>query len=541
MSLVIKGGTVYDPYNDIDGEKMDIYIANGKIVEESEAKDAKEIDASGLIVMPGGVEIHSHIAGSKVNIARIMRPEDHRKDVIKKTKYKRSGTGYTVPTTFAIGYRYAEMGYTTVWEAAAPPLGARHSHEELIDVPIVDKGIFTLTGSNYFVLKYTEEGDFEKLKNFVAWLLDATKGYAVKIVNPGGVESWKWGKNVNSLDDTVQNFNVTPREILTNLAKAVDELKLPHSIHVHCNNLGSPGNHEVTKETIEMLGSYRRHITHIQFNSYAGEDWGTFSSGGSDIAKVLNSKKGVTCDVGQVVFGDATTMTADGPWQHTLFKLSGNKWANSDVEMETGAGIVPYKFKKNNFVNAVQWAIGLEVLLLTKDPYKVFLTTDHPNAGPFYFYPQIFQLLMNKKKRDEMLDKVHSLAKERSVLESIDREYTLSEIVVVTRAGTAKALNMPGKGHLGKGADADVSVYDYDEENIEKSFQKAKYTIKDGNIVVKDGEVVMDYMGRTYCLDLKADLSKEEKEIFSKYYTVQFANYAVEDAYLPRKEVVPCR
>lgn len=539
--MIIRNGTVYDPHNNVDGEKMDIFIENGKIVEESDVKDKTEIDASGLVVMAGGVEIHTHIAGSKVNIARIMRPEDHRKDVVKKTQYKRSGTGYTVPSTFTIGYRYAEMGYTTVWEAAAPPLGARHAHEELIDVPMVDKGIFTLMGSNYFVLKHIEDGDFEKLKNFVAWLLDATKGYAVKIVNAGGVESWKWGKNVNSLDDTVQKFSVTPREILKNLAKAADELKLPHPVHVHCNNLGSPGNYEITKETIEMLSPYRRHITHIQFNSYAGEDWGSFYSGGSDIAKVLNSNENVTCDVGQVIFGDATTMTADGPWQHTLFKLSGNKWANSDVEMETGAGIVPYKFKKNNFVNAVQWAIGLEVLLLTKDPYKVFLTTDHPNAGPFYFYSQVIELLMNKKKRDEMLGTVHSLAKERSVLESIEREYTLSEIAVVTRAGTAKALNQCDKGHLGVGADADVSIYEFDENDIEKSFKKTKYTIKDGHIVVKDGEIVKDYMGRTYCLDLKADLSDEEKEIFAKYYTVQFSNYAVEDAYLPKKEVVPCK
>jgi formylmethanofuran dehydrogenase subunit A len=538
--MIIKNGTVYDPANSINGEEMDIFVEKGKIVDESELKDKKEIDASGLLVLPGGVEIHTHIAGSKVNIARIMRPEDHRKDVVKRTPYKRSGTGYTVPTTFTIGYRYAEMGYTTVWEAAAPPLGARHSHEELMDTPIVDKGIFTLMGSNYFVLKYTEEGEFEKLKNFVAWLLHATKGYAVKIVNPGGVESWKWGKNVNSLDDTVQNFNVTPREILKNLARAADELHLPHSIHIHCNNLGSPGNYAITKETIEMLAPYRRHITHIQFNSYAGEDWGTFSSGGSDIAAVLNKSENVTCDVGQVIFGDATTMTADGPWQHTLFKLSGNKWANSDVEMETGAGIVPYKFKKKNVVNAIQWSIGLEVLLLTEDPYKVFLTTDHPNAGPFYFYPQVMELLMSKKKREEMLEKVHPLVKERSMLPSIEREYTLSDLAVVTRAGTAKALGMTAKGHLGVGADADISIYHFDEENIQKSFQKAAYTIKDGVVVVKEGDVVADYMGRTYVLDVKADLSEEEKRIFSKYYTVQLANYAVEDAYLPRKEVVTC-
>ncbi|MBU7001001.1 MAG: amidohydrolase family protein, partial [Theionarchaea archaeon] len=117
---------------------------------------------------------------------------------------------------------------------------------------------------------------------------------------------------------------------------------------------------------------------------------------------------------------------------------------------------------------------------------------------------------------------------------------TLSDIAVVTRAGTALALGMTSKGHLGAGAEADLSIYNFDEENIQKSFQKAAYTIKDGVIVVKDGNVVADYMGRTYILDVKADLSEEEKRIFSKYYTVQLANYPVEDAYLPRKEVVTC-
>lgn len=536
--MIIKSGVVYDPENNVHGEKMDIFIENGKIVES--VKDTKVVDASGCIVMPGGVDIHTHIAGPKVNLARIIRPEDHRKDTVKKTQFTRSGTGYTVPTTFVTGYRYAEMGYTTVWEAAVPPLGARHAHEELLDTPIVDKGTYTLMGSNYFVLKYVAEKEYEKLKNFVAWLLHATGGYAVKVVNPGGIESWKWGKNVNSLDERVENFEVTPREILKNLARAADELKLPHAIHIHCNNLGAPGNYELTAETIKMLHPLRRHITHLQFNSYAGEDWNTFSSGSCEIAKVVNNTENLTCDVGQVIFGDTTTMTADGPWQHILYQLSRNKWANADVEMETGAGIVPYTFRKKNMVNALQWAVGLELLLLIEDPYKIFLTTDHPNAGPFYFYPQVIELLMKKKKRDEMLHTIHEKAQKRSALESLEREYTLSEIAVITRAGTARTLGMKDKGHLGVGADADVSVYKFDEENVEKSFQKTKYTIKDGEIVVKDGKVVKEVVGKTYVLDVKGELSKQEKDIFSKYYTVQFSNYPVGNSYFPKKEVVPC-
>lgn len=38
-------------------------------------------------------------------------------------------------------------------------------------------------------------------------------------------------------------------------------------------------------------------------------------------------------------------MTGDGPWQFRLHGLTGNKWVNSDVEMEAGAGVVLYIYK----------------------------------------------------------------------------------------------------------------------------------------------------------------------------------------------------
>jgi len=190
--VIIKNGTVYDPQNGIKGERMDLFIEGGRIVEEARGE---VIDASGLVVFPGGVDIHSHVAGPKVNMGRVMRPEDHRKDPVPRTEVTRSGTGYSIPSTYVTGYRYAVMGYTTVMEAATPPLAARHVHEELHDIPIVDKGAYTLMGNNHFVMKYLAEGNWEKLRNYVAWLLKATKGYAIKLVNPGGVENWKWGRN----------------------------------------------------------------------------------------------------------------------------------------------------------------------------------------------------------------------------------------------------------------------------------------------------------------------------------------------------------
>ena len=467
--LKIKGGYVYDPLNGVDGDPMDVLISGGKVVEKV-GRDAKVIDAKGKLVMAGGVDVHSHIAGSKINIGRLMRPEDHRKDVVPRTPVTRAGVGYSCPSTFVAGYRYAQMGYTAVMEAAMPPLGARHTHEELNDTPIIDKTAFTLYGNNHFTLKYVKEGDIEKLKAFVSWLLRATRGYAVKIVNPGGVENWKWGKNVGGLDDLVYNYEVTPRQIVTSLAQANEELGLPHTIHLHCNNLGVPGNYETTIDTMEAVKGIKPadgrkatvHVVHCQFNSLDGDNWMNVKSGASKVAKYVNANEHVTLDMGQAIFTDTTTMTGDGPWQFRLWNITGNKWVNSDVEMEAGAGVVPYTFKKDNPANAIQWGIGLELALLIEDPWRVYMTTDHPNGGPFTFYPTVIAWLMSRQARTDIMREMNKSVLRRTTLPNIYREYTFGEIATVTRAATAKALGLKDKGHLGIGADGDVSVYHLD-------------------------------------------------------------------------------
>jgi formylmethanofuran dehydrogenase subunit A len=126
--LIIKNGLVYDPLNKLDGEKKDIFIKDGVIVDKVNG-DAKVINAAGMIIMPGGVDIHSHIAGAKVNTGRTLRPDDKPPEYNeKKSKVRRSGTGFSVPSTWSTGYRYAKMGYTTVCEPAMHMLEARHTH-----------------------------------------------------------------------------------------------------------------------------------------------------------------------------------------------------------------------------------------------------------------------------------------------------------------------------------------------------------------------------------------------------------------------------
>ncbi|HKP49299.1 MAG TPA: hypothetical protein VJU17_04730, partial [Gemmatimonadales bacterium] len=111
--LRLVGGTIYDPANQVDGEVRDLCIEDGRIV-ASLPGGAPTLDVHGMIVMPGGVDIHSHLASSSCNHARRLLPEEHAADpaprpALDPEEIARSGTGGTVPSTFTTGYRYAGL------------------------------------------------------------------------------------------------------------------------------------------------------------------------------------------------------------------------------------------------------------------------------------------------------------------------------------------------------------------------------------------------------------------------------------------------
>ena len=125
---VLRGGRVYDPINGVDGELRDVWMQDGRIIAAPDNPDVRAeiiVDVTGMIIMPGGVDMHCHIAGPKVNTARKMLPEQRRRArVMARTNLTRSGTLGTVPSTFTTGYLYAGLGYTTAFDAAVPPIGS---------------------------------------------------------------------------------------------------------------------------------------------------------------------------------------------------------------------------------------------------------------------------------------------------------------------------------------------------------------------------------------------------------------------------------
>lgn len=534
MLTRLKGGRIVDPMNGVDGEIRDLYIRGGRIVAapEDPREADTQIDVSGRVVMAGAIDLHTHIGGGKVNIARMMLPEDHARDPVAAKRHPHAGCGHAAPATRTAGYRYAEMGYAACFEPAMLALNARQAHMEMADTPMIDKGAYVLLGNDDFFLRaLKQKRDPKFIRDYVAWTLCAAQALAIKVVNPGGINAFKYNQRKLDLDEANAAYGVTPRQILLSLSAAVSELGLPHPLHIHGCNLGVPGNLATTLDTIRALDGLRVHLTHIQFHSYGTEGDHKFSSGAAQIAEAVNAQPDISLDVGQVMFGQTVTESGD-----TMRQFAGSayadpkKWVGMDIECDAGCGVVPFRYKNRNFVNALQWAIGLELFLLVDDPWRIFLTTDHPNGAPFTSYPHLIRLLMDRSFRNDMLATINPDAAAASHLSALEREYSLYEIAIMTRAAPARSLGLDGFGSLGVGARAHVTVYQ-DHENREIMFARPEFVLKDGKLIVRDGRVVHDISGATHVVhpEYDAGIETELSSYFDRFMTIRKDNVRIAD------------
>jgi formylmethanofuran dehydrogenase subunit A len=517
MLIHIKGAHIVDPANNRDAIG-DLWIRDEHIVAPPPGAKADEtVDATGLVAMAGGIDIHSHIAGANVNTARLLLPEQHQAHARRPPATPLSNAGWS---TFQTGCLYAEMGFTTVVEPAVAPHHALHAHLELADTPIIDKAILTILGNDDFVLDLIRSGESASaIRDHVAWTLQTTRGLGIKVVNAGGVAAFKENMRSFSFDDAVPSYGVTSRQIVKALQKAVHETGTPHPLHVHCNNLGMPGNVETALTTIAAAEDLPLHLAHLQFYGYGKEGPQGFSSAAPRLAEALDAAKNVTIDVGQVMFGQTVTISSDVLRQ---FMARGQARPKKYVILDgdsNGFGIVPYEYRAGSFHNAVQFAVGLELFLLIDDPSRVFFTTDHPNGAPFTTYPEIFALLMDKDLRAQWVSRLSTGAAAVTTLPSLTREYTLYEIATMTRSAPAQLLGLRDRGHLGVGARADVALYRPGKDTAEM-FRAAARVYKDGDLVVRDGAVTHYRFGRALHVTPTVEASMQRR--MAKYYDARY-------------------
>src|ERR1700678_2295656 len=261
MLIRIKGAHIVDPANRRD-EIADLWIRDHEIVAalQDGAQADETVDASGLIAMAGGIDIHSHIAGANVNTARLMLPEQHRAHARRPAETPLSKIGWT---TFETGRLYAQMGFTTVVEPAVSPHHALHAHLELADTPIIDKAILAILGNDDFVLSLLRSGESASaLSDHIAWTLQTTRALGIKVVNAGGVAAFKDNIRSFSTRDVGTVDGVTSLLSVKAVQRAIHDAGVPHPLHVHCNNLGLPGNFETALATIAAAEDLPLHLAH---------------------------------------------------------------------------------------------------------------------------------------------------------------------------------------------------------------------------------------------------------------------------------------
>ncbi len=248
-------------------------------------------------------------------------------------------------------------------------------------------------------------------------------------------------------------------------------------------------------------------MAHLQYHAYGGDDWTTMRSETAQLAEYFNAHPNFTTDAGAVLFGDTVTITADGPWQHLLYKLTGRKWGNLDVENETGCGIVPYTYRPSNLVNAVQWAAGLELLLLIDDPWRVFLSTDHPNGACFWRYPEIIQLLMCADFRRECIARLTPQGRSNA-----SRCRSSIASTRCTRSPRSSPPARPGRWDCRRKdiwASAPTPTWSSMRKRPTslRMFSHPRYVIKGGEIVIEEGDIRATPQGREFLVKPAYDRS----------------------------------
>ena len=312
MITRLTGGRVFDPANGVRGEARDLFIADGRMAAPGDKVD-RNYDLGGLVVMPGAIDIHSHIAGGKVNLGRLLMSEEHRE-----TPSRAAGRKHARQRP-RDAVRASPPAIAMPRWATPPPSSLpwcrrtrRQAHLEMADLPIVDKGAYVMLGNDELLLRLIASGaEQERINDYVAWMLQATAALGVKTVNPGGISAFKF--NARSSRSTSADRSTGSRRAAScrrsRAPSSSSACRIP--LHIHCNNLGVPGNIDTTLATIAAAEGFPLHLTHAAVPQLRHRGRPPLLLGGGALAEAVNRHRNISLDVGQIMFGQTVTASGD--------------------------------------------------------------------------------------------------------------------------------------------------------------------------------------------------------------------------------------
>lgn len=540
--LLVKNGFVFDPFNSIEGEKKDILIENGKVVDKFvSSSDIREIDAKGKTVIPAALEIHAHVASQQLNWVRLLGSNNQ--------DFQNQWTGLTLNT---IAKDYISNGYTFILEANVFPSLTKQTIFDLKRLPVLDKA-FLLNTSNLWALELEFQKEMvEEGAVLLSNLLEKVKGFGLKAYNPFEAEYWNWKVIRKNLTDKGRLFNFAPMDVYEKLPRFVEHLGLPHSIHAHIEGYESQYSKEnllTTLNRVKSLGlkpnpknnfgikrSQIFHLAHASSYNIDGDN--------SELIKFYNKNQDFDMDLGFLGFNTINPLiTSD---RHLINKLNNSadpyKLIRSSVESEGDSFATLRKFSKKKKEDCIMWANAID-LALNISPWQLQFSVNYPNYANITNLPEIASWLMNNDARDQYMKGIDTSFLKDNALISNDKILTFNELIILTRSSPAKSLGIGSiKGNLGLGADGDLNILNLNlnDTDTSRDYEKFKSALSDIEYVIKAGEIIKNHdkinldssgkvlwaSGKPEKGDTKSILEKK-KDFYQKYYSNFYDSYTI--------------
>lgn len=441
--LIIREGRVIDPLNHID-EVMDVAVENGRIAEVAPSitnASKSELNAKGKIVMPGIIDMHTHM--------RTLFGHPHAQRMI------------------------ALAGVTTTLDMAGPL-------EDILD-SIPGSG----AGVNIAILQAAQEGvtistsrpSESEQKSFIEEVLDHG-AIGVKLLG---------GHYPMDLDIS---------------ASFIEKASMLNAwIGWHVGNTRHGSNIEGLKDALAAANGHFLHVAHV--NSYCRGQVRNELDEALEAVKLLKSNPQVFSESYlSALNGTRLTIENDHPVSkvtETCLKKVGCTPDFEGMKKAILAGRVG--------VLCDDGRIGK--LINGEEGFNYWLSHKTVTSGSFAVNPAISRFILAQAKRDNGSFVVDSFSTDggtypRNVIVENGLclvqfgAITLNEFVVKASLNGARALGLPTKGHLGKGADADISILDYERKKAYATIVSGEVIMQDGALFGKGTTIICDERGDKY-------------------------------------------
>lgn len=440
--LLLKGAMVVDPLNHIEAIR-DVAIENGVIAEvgvDLPAGSARVVeDYSGLVLQPGIIDSHVHL-----------------------------GEMWGSP----FGFRMLAMaGVTTCLDMAGP------LDNVLKNIPTYGSGI------NCAILQF------------------ASPPFTFKTNEPSKAE-------MDALIDQSMKDGALGVKLLGGhypLKPAVSSLliktALEHGAYIawHAGTSEHGSNIEGMREAIELSKGNFLHLAHI--NAYCRGAIRNEVDETREAIELLLANPNVHCE-SYISPRNGTRLSCyeNGEVQS---KVTGNCLRRFGFSTDKAGIEAAFKARK---VWAVYDAGGYSDLMTGEEGLAFWKQHNTDVGGSFNVNPPLPRVWLAEAKRPDGSFVVDALSTDggcipRNVLLSQGLSLvklgilTLSEYAAKTSLNAARMLRLQNKGHLSVGADADITIYDYDSQKPVATFVRGKTVFKDGQVYGAGGSVICTAQG----------------------------------------------